>query len=134
MTSIPTQVTFHGLPHSAALEADVLERVAWLERFDPSITRCRVVIEMPHRRRQSGRQVRVRVELTVPGGAPIAVSDEPSLHAGLKQLEEERPRKESDVNRTNRDAHAAVHEAFDVARRRLEDFVRVQRGDVKTHS
>jgi hypothetical protein len=27
----------------------------------------------------------------------------------------------------------AVHEAFDAARRRLEDFAREQRGTVKTH-
>lgn len=28
----------------------------------------------------------------------------------------------------------AIHDAFDTARRRLEDFGRRQRGDVKTHS
>ena len=31
------------------------------------------------------------------------------------------------------DLQIALHEAFDAARRKLEDHVRVQRGDVKTH-
>ena len=33
MTLIPTQVTFRGLAHSDALEADIRERIAWLEQF-----------------------------------------------------------------------------------------------------
>lgn len=32
MTLIPVQVTFHGLAHSAEIEADIRERVAWLAK------------------------------------------------------------------------------------------------------
>jgi hypothetical protein len=133
MTLIPTQVAFHGLKHSDEIEADIRERVRELEQFYPGIVRCRVVIEVPHRHRRDGRHFHVRVEITVPGGAPIVVSHEPSLHAGLKDIEDEAPRKESEIDNVRRHARVAVHEAFDAARRLLQDFARERRGDVKTH-
>ena len=86
MTLIPTQVTFRGLDVSAALEADIHERVAWLEQFYAGIVRCRVLVELPHRHRHEGRHFHVRVELTVPGADPIVVSHEPSLHGRLKDV------------------------------------------------
>lgn len=54
MTLIPTQATFRGFAQSEALEADVRERVAWLEQFYAGIVRCRVLVEVPHRHRQDG--------------------------------------------------------------------------------
>jgi hypothetical protein len=41
MTLVPTRVTFRGLAHSDALEANIQERVAWLEQFHAGIVRCR---------------------------------------------------------------------------------------------
>ena len=133
MTMIPTQVTFHGLPHSDALDSNVRGRVAWLEQFYADIVRCRVLVELPHRHRHDGRHFHVRIELTVPGGPPIVVSHEPSLHGGLKDVEEGAHRKETEIEGVHRYAAVAIHEAFDAARRRLEDFAREQRGAVKTH-
>ena len=133
MTLIPTQVTFRGLRTSDALEADIHERVAWLEQFYAGIVRCRVLVELPHRHRHDGRHFHVRIELTVPGGAPIVVSHEPSLHGRLKDVEDDAHHKETEIESVHRYAAVAVHEAFDAARRRLEDFAREQRGTVKTH-
>ena len=133
MTLIPTQVTFRGLSSSDELDAEIHERVAWLERFYAGIVRCHVLVEVPHRHRRGGKHFHVRVELTVPGGAPIVVSHEPSRHGGLKDVEEEVARKESEIEGTHRYAAVAVHEAFDAMRRRLEDFAREQRGAVKVH-
>jgi ribosome-associated translation inhibitor RaiA len=133
MTLIPTQVTFHGLKHSDEMESDVRDRVRELEQFYADIVRCRVAIEVPHRHRRDGRHFHVRVEITVPGGAPIVISHEPSLHAQLKDVEEDAPRKESEIDNVRRHARVAIHEAFAAARRRLEDFAREQRGAVKTH-
>jgi hypothetical protein len=42
-------------------------------------------------------------------------------------------RREPNDNHAHEDAHVAVRDAFDIARRQLEDHVRVARGDVKTH-
>src|SRR5690349_24168937 len=102
MTLIPTQVTFHGLPHSEALEADVRQRVAWLEQFHPGIVRCRVVIERPHRHHHDGGHVHVRIELTVPDAPPIVASHEPSLHGRLKDAETEEHHKDSEIDRVHR--------------------------------
>jgi cold shock CspA family protein len=133
MTLMPVQVTFHGLAHSAEIEADIRERVAWLEQFYSGIVGCRIRIEVPHRHRHDGRHVHVRIEVTVPGGAPIVVSHEPSLHGPLKDAEEAEHRKDSEVAGVHRYARVAIHQAFDVARRLLQDFAREQRGVVKTH-
>lgn len=133
MTPVPTQVTFRGLAHSDALEADIHERVAWLGQFYDGIVRCRVLLDLPHRHRQDGRHFHVRVEVTVPGGGPIVVNHQPSLHGGLKDIEVEAHRKEGEIESVHRYARVAIHQAFDAARRRLEDFAREQRGDVKTH-
>jgi hypothetical protein len=134
MTLIPTQVTFRGFTHDAALEADIHERIAWLEQFYGDIVRCRVLVELPHRHRQDGRHFHVRIELTVPGGTPIVVSHEPSLHGRLKDIEGEEHRKDTEIERVRRYSRVALDQAFDAARRRLEDFAREQRGAVKTHA
>jgi hypothetical protein len=133
MTLIPTQVTFRGLAHSDTLESDIHERVGWLEQFYTGIVRCRVLVELPHRHRHDGRHFHVRIEVTVPGSAPIVVSHEPSLHGRLIDEEEDAHHKEAEVEAVHRYARVAVHEAFDAARRRLEDVAREQRGTVKTH-
>lgn len=132
MPQIPIQVTFHGLRHSDALESQIRERVNWLEQFYPGIVRCRVLVELPHRHRQVGRDIHVRIELTVPGGAPIVVSREPSLHRDLKDNGGSAHRKDTEVEGV-RDAGVAIRRAFGAARRRLADFAREQRGDVKWH-
>lgn len=133
MTLIPTQVTFRGLPHSDALDAAVRQRVAWLEQFHAGIVRCHVVIELPHRHRHDGRHVHVRIHLTVPDVPPIVTSHEPSLHGRLKDVEESEHHKDSEIDGVHRYAAVAIREAFDAARRRLEDVAREQRGAVKTH-
>ena len=133
MTLIPTQVAFRGLTHDDVLEDEVRERVSWLEQFYAGIVRCRVLVEVPHRHRHDGRHFHVRIEVTVPGGVPIVVSHEPSLHARLRDAEDEAHRKEDEVASVHRYASVAIHEAFDAARRRLEDFAREQRGTVKVH-
>ena len=71
--------------------------------------------------------------MTVPGGAPIVVNHEPTLHGGLKDAESGAQHKDAEVAAVHRYARVAVHEAFDAARRRLEDFAREQRGMVKVH-
>ncbi len=133
MTLIPVQVAFRGLSPSDALDADIRERAAWLERFYAGIVRCRVLVEVPHRHRQGGRHFHVRLEVTVPGGSPIVVSHAPSRHGALKGVEDEEARKETEIESVQRYARVAVREAFDAMRRRLEDFAREQRGAVKRH-
>ena len=101
---LPIQITFRKMDTSPSVEAHIRERAEALEKFYDRITHCRVVVEAPHRHHRQGDQYLVRIDLTVPGGETIVVSHEASEHAGV-----------------------AVREAFDVARRRLEDYVKDRR-------
>lgn len=106
---LPVQITFRGMESSAAIDTAVRERVGKLEQFHARIVSCRVVIEQPARHKQQGKQFVVHIDLKVPGG-------------------------EIAVNRDHHeDVHVALRDAFDAARRKLEDFARERRGDVKHH-
>jgi hypothetical protein len=101
------QVTFRGLQHSPAIEQLVRDRSDWLHQFAPDITAIRSVIDVPHRHRHE-HAVRVQLRVGVRDLEPVMVDRE-----GVG------------------DAYALVRDAFDVARRRLQDAVREQRGFVK---
>jgi hypothetical protein len=127
MTSTPLNITFDGLKHSNILEAKIRERVGWLEQFYPRIVGCRVLVEVPHRHHHRGRHFHIRVDIAVPGGGAIVVSDTPSLHRTGRAIGETAHRKKSEIDGAMRDASMAIHQAFDIARRRLQDFAREQR-------
>lgn len=106
---IPLQISFQGIARSNALYTAVQEKAEKLERFYDRIMSCRVVLAVDGRHRRRGRQYRVHIDLKVPGGE-IAVTHE-----------------------HHEDVQVALREAFDAARRRLEDYARGRRGDVKRH-
>jgi ribosomal subunit interface protein len=99
---------------SPAVEARVHEHVERLERFHDRITGCHVVIEAPPAHRNKGAPFDVRIDLTVPGGE-IAVRSERAEHE------------------EHADVYVALRDAFDSARRLLQDYARERRGDVKRH-
>jgi cold shock CspA family protein/ribosome-associated translation inhibitor RaiA len=111
---LPEQIAFRNMEPSAAIEDEVRDRVEWLDEFCRDIMGCRVVVEVPHRHHQRGNQYLIRIDLTVPG-EEIAVTREPPEHDAY------------------RDVNVAIRDAFDTARRRLEDYVRRRRQDVKAH-
>ncbi|GAB4361187.1 MAG: hypothetical protein Kow0060_16760 [Methylohalobius crimeensis] len=112
---IPLQVTFRGLPQSDAMEAKIQEKAQKLERYYDKITSCRVVVERAHHNHHKGDLYHVRIDLTVPG-KEIAIS------------------REHHDNHAYEDAYVAIRDAFQAAARRLEDYARIQRGDVKKHN
>lgn len=111
---LPLQVAFHNMDHSDAIEEVIREKSATLDRFCDKIMGCRVVVEAPHKHHQHGNQYQVRIDITVPEDE-IVVNREPSLHSAYK------------------DINLAVRDAFDAARRQLEDYERRRRGAVKVH-
>jgi ribosomal subunit interface protein len=113
--SLPIRITFRDMDPSDAIAQYVQERATKLDTFAARIIGCHVAVEMPHRHQRTGRHFRVRIDLTVPGA---------ELVVGNTQSEDT----------TNEDAYAAVDEAFDRLGRRLEDWIRRQREDVKPHS
>jgi ribosomal subunit interface protein len=106
---IPLQISLHGIEHSDALYNAIREKAEKLERYYDHIMSCRVVLELAGRHKRHGKQFSVRVDLKVPGGE-LAVTRE-----------------------HDEDVQVAIRDAFDAARRQLEDYARGQRGDVKRH-
>jgi cold shock CspA family protein/ribosome-associated translation inhibitor RaiA len=99
---------------SDAVEAKVRERVDRLETFFGRINACRVVVEAPHRHHRKGKIYHVRIEIGVPGRTLIVDRDPGQHHA-------------------HEDVYVAIRDAFDAARRQLEDHSRKAAGKVKAH-
>jgi len=106
---IPLQISLHGVEHSNALYNAIREKAEKLDRYYDRIMSCRVMLELGARHKRQGKQFTARIDLKVPGGE-IAITRE-----------------------HDEDVQVALRDAFDAARRKLEDYVRGQRGDVKQH-
>jgi ribosome-associated translation inhibitor RaiA len=78
------------------MEMEIRERAASLDHYYPDITSCHVAIDIPHRHHRTSNPFHVLVDITVPG-------------------EEITVKKEGD-------AGVVVHEAFNAARRQLQDY------------
>jgi ribosomal subunit interface protein len=111
----PLQISFQDIPPSTAVEAAIREKVAKLEHFHGRMTSCRVVVAMPHRSKRQGTLYNIRIDVTVPGGGEIVVN------------------REAGVDHAHEDIYVALRDAFDSARRQIQDYVHRRRGDVKEH-
>ena len=110
----PLQITFRHMESSPALTARIRQRAGELDHVFGRIVSCRIVVECHHMRHRQGGLFEVHVDLTVPGAELVSSRDHGLDHA-------------------HEDAHVAVRDAFNAARRRLEDFAR-ERRDTATHS
>jgi cold shock CspA family protein len=111
---LPLQIAFHNLPPSDEVEAKIRDEAERLDEFYDPIMSCRVVVDVPHRHHEEGNLYVVRIDLKVPGGE-IVVKRDPAEHAEYRDLD------------------LALRDAFDEARRQLEDRARIERGQVKAH-
>lgn len=124
---------------SEAIEAHIRGRVEKLGSFYNKIISCRVLVEAPHHHHRAGQRYHVRIDLTVPGReivikrAPRLITAKP-LHNQKEvngtELEESR---EPSKYAVHDDILLAARDAFDAARRKLQDFARRERGVVKVH-
>ena len=126
MPLIPAHITFRGLGHSRVLEGEVHDRIAWLERYVPLVG-CRVVVEVRHHHQREGRAFHLRLDLTVAGLEPVVIDHEASLHGGLMDADAAVHHKRDEALSTQRHAVVAIHEAFAVARRRLQSTTHARR-------
>ena len=106
---MPLEITVRDMPRSPALEARIREKAAGLEEFHPRIIRCHVTVEESGKHQHQGRRFAVHIDVRVPG-REIAVTHE-----------------------HHEDVFVALRDAFDAAKRQLEEVVREKRGDVKVH-
>lgn len=105
---VPLQLTFHNVKASAAVEEKINENVQKLQRFYNRIINCRVTVDAPHRNQRKGNLYHVKIELSVPNGELI-VNHNPSDEV------------------SHADIYVAIHDAFDAARRQLQDYASLQR-------
>lgn len=130
MTNFPLQITFRrGTPVPAA-ELWIRSEAAKLENFYSRIMGCRVAVESPHRHHKEGSTYHVRIDLTVPGGE-LVIKHEPTLKTKARQAGEAEIKKRLEAKTPHKHLRQAIHDAFKAATRRLEDYARKQRGDVK---
>lgn len=110
----PLRITWRHVAPSDVLEARIREEAARLEDFFGRIISCHVTVDVPHLHHRHGHHYRVGIELQVPHET-LVVGRDPALHDNTQ------------------DAYAAVNEAFQEATRRLQDYTRKARWDVKHH-
>lgn len=129
---LPIQITFRNMEPSREAEGWIREEGAKLDEFYNRIMGCRVVVELPSRHHKFGSRYHVRIDLTVPG-AELEVMREPSLHRSIQQTGEPKMEKHLEVKAPHRELRQAIDDAFKEMGRRLQDYARRQRGEVKTH-
>ena len=106
----PLKIVSRDFALNEAFENEIRHKAAMLENFYPRLSGCEVTVHAPAiKHHHKGGPFVVAIRLTVPG-KELAVD-----HQAKEELSQ------------------AIREAFDVARRQLEDYAREQRGSVKTH-
>jgi cold shock CspA family protein/ribosome-associated translation inhibitor RaiA len=112
---VPLQITFEEIGHSDAIEARIREEADKLEQLYDRIISARVVVARPQHRQHKGDAYQIRIHLTLPDAADIAVSRDPA------------------VTSAHEDVYVTIRDAFKAARRQLQDVVRKRQGHVKEH-
>lgn len=107
---LPLDLRFIGMAPSPALEEAVQGKVAQLDRFGSEVMACRVTIEQEHKHQNQGRPFSVRIDVTLPGH-----------ELAINRVQDE-------------DAYVALRDAFDAARRKVDESMRIRRGEVKQHN
>jgi len=129
---LPLQITFRNMERVAGIEELLRAEAEKLETFYNQIMGCRVAVEMPHGHHGKGNLYHIRIDLTLPG-KELVIKHEPGLSKGIRQAGGREMQKRLEVGAPHRDLRLAIRDAFKVAGRRLQDYARRQRGDVKTH-
>ncbi|WP_112661565.1 HPF/RaiA family ribosome-associated protein [Microvirga flavescens] len=112
---VKAQVDFQGFKPSDQIRTLIDDNVGRLEEFYERITACRVVMKSPGERHKTGGLYEVNIHIVLPYGHEVAIEKTPP--------EDER----------FADPFFAIRDAFNRARRRLQDEVRDLRSEIKTH-
>ena len=100
------EISYRNMEASETVEGLVRQKFAQLEKLHDRLTSCRVVVEKGP---EEGKSFHVRVDLVAPGREIVV-------------------RRDPGDKRAHSDAPGAIRDAFDAARRQLEDHVRRQDG------
>lgn len=108
--NVPVGITARHMELTPATYVAIQDHVARLGRFHNKLRRCDVVVVGPSRHHRHGGSYAVHIDLRVPG-ADLVVN-----------------------RRVGPDLDSVIHQAFDAARRRLQDQLQRRRGHVKRHA
>ncbi|NIR29983.1 MAG: HPF/RaiA family ribosome-associated protein [Gammaproteobacteria bacterium] len=111
---LPLEITFRNMQQSPAIESRIREKASKLEEFCEDIMGCRVAVEAPHRNHNKGNLYHIRIDLTVPDGELVVSRGPGQQHA-------------------HEDVYVAIRDAFNAAKRQVQDYMRRRRGHVKRH-
>jgi ribosome-associated translation inhibitor RaiA len=106
--AFPLQITFRNMAPSRIFANRIRELARRLERFSAHIIQCAVVVQQPHQSTTQGVIFEVHVNLTVPG-CLIAI------------------RRTHGTDPSHTDPYVALRDAFNAARRKLQDYERQNR-------
>lgn len=100
----PLEITFKGLDRSAVIERKITEKAAKLEKVFDRMTHCRVVVAAPNKHAHKGKTYEIKIDIGIPDHAPLILTHEAS------------------VGHAQEDLQVAVRDAFDAAKRRLDEI------------
>jgi ribosomal subunit interface protein len=109
MARIPLQITSRNFEPTGEIESYIQQKAEKLDKFHRDLMSCRVLLEVPHRNRNSGLVYNARIDMVLPGREIVI-------------------RREA-----HEDLHRAVNLAFDAALKRVQAYARRKRGEVKRH-
>jgi len=111
----PLEISFHGISRSESIEEIIRSDVAKLERLCDRLISCHVGVKLDQHSSVSGNPFRVRVEMRVPPGHTLVVTNT----SGVKEAAD--------------DLVTTVKNTFKSAHRRLRQLVEKQQGAMKSH-
>ncbi|HUJ79631.1 MAG TPA: HPF/RaiA family ribosome-associated protein [Nitrospiria bacterium] len=106
---LPLQIRVQKVSASDVVMDDIRKKAAGLDEFSRHIMACRVTVDSPPRHKHLGMRYNVHIDLTLPGEEIV-----------IKRQAHE-------------DIYVALRDAFDAARRKLEEYERKRRGVIKVH-
>jgi cold shock CspA family protein/ribosome-associated translation inhibitor RaiA len=112
---VPLEITFQDCEPSEEVKSEIEKYATRLERFAGRITSCHVTVREEPKRHRKGNLYSVRIRIAMPQHKDIIATKTPG---------DEHEREHVLV---------AIKDAFDAARRQVEDAVRDMRGQVKHH-
>ncbi|MGC9505577.1 HPF/RaiA family ribosome-associated protein [Baaleninema sp.] len=112
---IPLQITYNHLEKDPAIDKLVRAKVEKIEQFCNYMNSCRVTLEKVHENPDSGSPYRVQIDMTVPPSHELVVDRSPDRGVQYTPLD------------------VVVRDAFDAARRQLQELKERQRNEVKRH-
>jgi len=113
--TLPLQITFRHMEPSSALEQRVRKLMSRLEKISTHILRCHVVVEAPHQHSRQGTLFELRIEITVPEEEIVIDRAHP-------------------IDHSHEDPYVALRDLYRAARRKLVEYERIRRQEVKSHA